>query len=277
MSKDGTLISIGEINELLFNEHFCVPPYNSVNGQWITECFEKINTGELDKLKFHVTKEVVLPWRRAYQATYFYSTLAPFEELIKVIDAATIAYYEDNWFCSYMTLTPVIEAVIDRWGKSDIADYNEHSPLAKKAESVLGYVKAKLNPEIYWHQHLLLQHKYVAHICEKVFFINGTRYNLSNQDGFNRNVMLHLLSVPDIFINNLHTLRLFLLLDILAILYVATHPEECSEINPVFDATHKQDLMDSYFGVYKSCAIRSIKQGNYNITLQKRIYEPYNM
>lgn len=85
MSKDGTLISIGKINELLFDECFCVPPYNSVNGQWIRECFEKINANELDKLKFHVTKEVLLPWRRAYQATYFYSELAPFKELIKVI------------------------------------------------------------------------------------------------------------------------------------------------------------------------------------------------
>lgn len=114
MSKDGELISISKINELLLDDYFCVPPYNSINGEWIKECFQKINNNEVEKLKFNVTKEVLLPWRRAYQATYFYSELAPFKELIKVIDAATIAYYEDNWFCSYMTLTPVIEAVIDR-------------------------------------------------------------------------------------------------------------------------------------------------------------------
>ena len=176
-----------------------------------------------------------------------------------------------------MTLTPVIEAVIDRWGKLDIPNYNDRRPLAEKSRSVLEHAQTRLNPDIYWHQHLLIQHKYVAHICEKVCFINGTQYNLSNQDGFNRNVMLHLLSVPDIFTNNLHTLRLFLLLDILAILYTATHPDVFKEINPVCDATHKEGLMNIYFGIYRSCAIRSMDQGNYNITLQKRIYEPYNM
>ncbi len=49
MSKDGMLINIGKINELLFDEYFCVPPYNSINGQWVSECFDKINAIELAK------------------------------------------------------------------------------------------------------------------------------------------------------------------------------------------------------------------------------------
>ena len=61
MSKDGILNSISKINKILFDEYFCVPPYNSINGQWIKECFEKISENEIDKIKFHVTKEVVLP------------------------------------------------------------------------------------------------------------------------------------------------------------------------------------------------------------------------
>ncbi len=146
MSKDETLNSIKKINDFLLGEYFCVPPYNSINGQWISKCFERINANEIDKLKFHVTKEVVLPWRRAYQATYFYSELAPFKELIKVIDASTIAYFEDNWFCSYMTLTPVIEAIIDRWGKLDIQNYNNRRSLAEKARSVLDHAEARLKP-----------------------------------------------------------------------------------------------------------------------------------
>lgn len=117
----------------------------------------------------------------------------------------------------------------------------------------------------------------MSHIFEKVFFMNGKQYKELNHDGFNRNVMLHLLSVPDIFTNNLHTLRLFLLLDILAILYAVTHPDKSYAINPVRDANHKQELMDIYFGIFKSCAMRSMNQGNYNITLQKKIYDIYNI
>tara|TARA_B100000686_G_C16780222_1_gene971307 strand:- start:1711 stop:2550 length:840 start_codon:yes stop_codon:yes gene_type:complete len=277
MSQDGMLISIGKINEFLFDQYFCVPPYNSINGQWVSECFNKINDNKIDQLKFHVTKEVVLPWRRAYQTTYFYSELAPFKELIKIIDSATLAYYDDNWLCSYITLTPVIEAVIDRWGKLDIDNYDDSSPLAQKAEALLKLAKSKLNSNMYWHQYLLIQHKYLDHILKNIFFKNGTKYKKQHDDGFNRNVISHLLEVPDIFTNNIHTLRLFLLLDILAALYSATHPDDCKGISPVRDATHKQDLMNTYFNIFNSSCTRSIIQGNYSITLQKRIYDIYGV
>jgi hypothetical protein len=277
MSKDGTLISIGVINEFLFEDYLCVPPYNSINGKWISDCFKTINSDQLDNLKYQVTKEILLPWRRAYQVTYFYTEIEPFKELVKIIDAATLAYYEDNWICSYMTLIPVIEAIIDRWGRVEVKNYDDRRPLTKKTEALLTVVEARLDPDIYWHQHLLIQHGYINRILGEVFFLQGTNYKASKQDGFNRNVMLHLLSIPDIFTNNLHTLRLFLLLDILAILYAATHPRECKGISPVSDATYKQELMDAYFSVYKSCALRSSRQGNYQITLQKRIYDIYNI
>lgn len=254
-----------------------MPPYNSINGKWISECYKKINAGELDKLKYQVTSEVILPWRRAYQMTYLYGELKPFTELVKVIDAATLAYYEDNWFCACITLLPVVEGVIDRWLELEDADYKNKCGLKNKAQKLFDAAQKKLNPEIYWHQHLLKQCEYLLKILTEVFFEDGGRYSANNQDAFNRNVMLHLLSVPDAFTNNLHTLRIFLLLDVLAVLYAATHPEESRGISPTSDASHKPELMELYFSIYKSCATRTMSTGSYHITLNKRIYEPYGI
>jgi hypothetical protein len=64
----------------------------------------------------------------------------------------------------------------------------------------------------------------------------------------------------------------FLLLDILAVLYAETHASEYEGLNPVMDATHKPDLMNLYFGIYKSCAIKTHTEGSYNLSLEQRIY-----
>ncbi len=42
--------------------------------------------------------------------------------------------------------------------------------------------------------------------------------------------------------------------------------------SPVCDLEHKPDMINSYFGIYKSCAIRTINEGSYNLTLENRIY-----
>lgn len=270
--NDGMLISIKRLNDHLLADRFCVPPYNSINGKWVRECFERINAGELDKLKYHVTKEIVLPWRRAYQTTYYYSELKPFKPLVKVIDAATLAYYQDNFFCAYIAILPVVEGVIDRWG-TEVPNYNPKGKIVERVECIMDFARTQLKPDLYYHNHLLIQLDYLHNTLKDIFFAYGTGYIQSgNNDAFNRNVMAHLLDVPDFFTSNVHTLRVFLLLDILAVLYAETHVGDYEGLNPVSDATHKPELMDLYFGIYKSCAIKTNTEGSYNISLEQRIY-----
>lgn len=272
--KDGMLISIQKINEHLAPERFCVPPYNSINGKWVNECFEVVNFKPAD-LKYLVTKEVALPWRRAYQTTYFYTEMEPFKQLVKVIDAATLAYYSDNFFCSYMALVPVVEGVLDRWGMENISNYNPDGPIKPRIKLVLNHAESKLNPDIYWHKYLLIQHAWLQTTLENVFFAHGSSHlKKGHTDGFNRSVMSHMLAVPDMFDSNVHSLRVFLLLDVLAILYAATHSDKHPGISPVQDLTNKPELMDKYWGIYKSCASKTITEGSYNLTLENHIYAP---
>ena len=272
--KDGMLLSIQKINEQLAPDKFCVPPYNSVNGGWVNKCFGVMKTKPSD-LKYLVTAEIVLPWRRAYQTAYFYTDLEPFKSLVKVIDAATLAYYSDNFFCSYMALIPVVEGVLDRWGKEDIPNYNPDSAIRPRIELLFNHAELKLNHDIYWHQYLLIQHAWLQTTLANVFFAHGSSHlKKGHTDGFNRSVMSHMLAVPDMFDSNVHSLRVFLLLDVLAILYAATHSDKHPGISPVRDLTNKPELMNKYWGIYKSCASKTIMEGSYNLTLESHIYKP---
>lgn len=55
------------------------------------------------------------PRIRALQKKGRLETFKIFKEFSKLIDAATLSFYRENYFSAYLTLVPVIEGILLRW------------------------------------------------------------------------------------------------------------------------------------------------------------------
>lgn len=135
-----------------------------------------------------------------------------FKEFDRIIDAALLCYYRENYISCFLTLTPVIEGVLLRWiGYNGIGEKPEFEAFRKffKQSSLRQPVPGNVQ-----------FHKVFTKVCDSI--INKTLYK-PTQSGdahgdFNRHVALHLIKNSNFGTKN-NCIRLFVLLDLMTEIY----------------------------------------------------------
>ncbi|SMB88756.1 hypothetical protein SAMN00017405_0522 [Desulfonispora thiosulfatigenes DSM 11270] len=217
----------GYLNQKLLT----IPPYPCVSGskvQELLDCLENPDPawGGLDG---EILRMVIHPWQRAYQVEYKYRPSKIFTGSMKVIESATYDLMIGNYVCSYLSLVPVVEAVLRQWAteKSDeieSSNKNGDFKISVFSKNLVSYLEEKneqrkSNPK--FQKWVSNQIKYFEFMMDKVFYLRFKDSEEGVQREFNRNRVLHLLdNIEDTRVLRDNNTRIFLLLDIIAELYL---------------------------------------------------------
>lgn len=231
----GYLVNLWEsydrIDEYLKGKLLTIPPYPCVSGNMVKrllDCLENPDPawGGLDG---EVLRMVINPWQRAYQVEYRYNPSKVFTGSRRVIESATYDLMIGNYVCSYISLVPVVEAVLREWAieKADkiVASKGQGEfKLPIFTENLICYLEEKnrqKNTNLRFQKWLSKQINYFKFMMEEVFYLRFKDSEEGVQKEFNRNRVLHLLdNVEDSRILRDNNTRIFLLLDIIAELYL---------------------------------------------------------
>jgi hypothetical protein len=139
--------------------------------------------------------------------------LPHFNLFTKMVDAATISYYRQNYISCYMTLLPVIEGIIIRWMGFEPTD--DKPPFEKIRSFFKKTIQRQPCP------YNILFHNIFIKACDKI--INDHFYKPSSNGlaygNFNRHVASHILNNEE-FANKENCFRLFLLIDTMTEIYI---------------------------------------------------------
>lgn len=220
-----------KIDEYLNEKLLTIPPYPCVSGgkvKTLLDCLENPDPawGGLDG---EILRMVINPWQRAYQVEYRYKPSKVFAGSMRVIESATYDLMIGNYVCSYISLVPVVESVLREWAieKSDEIESsykNGDFKIKIFSKNLINYLEEvnkqrKSNPK--FQKWLSNQIKYFEFMMDKVFYLRFKDSEEGVQNEFNRNRVLHFLdNIEDSRILRDNNTRIFLLLDIIAELYL---------------------------------------------------------
>lgn len=225
-----------QIDEHLKRKLFAIPPYPciSVNKvKKLLDCLENPDPA-WGGLEGEILRMIINPWQRAYQIEYRFTPSKIFNGFIKVIESATYDLMIGNYACSYLSLVPVVEAVLREWAdeqNKEIKSVNKDGDfkIFIFARNLVKYLKEQNNKRQFdskFQKWISNQIKYFDFMIKKVFYLNFK----DSEDGvireFNRNRALHFVGgIDDWEVLRDNNIRIFLLLDIIAELYLCLDHE----------------------------------------------------
>lgn len=266
--NDGMIRSVIEINSWLRPEYFCCPTYHTINGQWISDAFKFVNDNKMERLKFHVTAEIISPWRRAFQTTELYQHLNIFRPYLYLLDVSTIAFLEGNWLCSHLSLVPVIEGIFREWAKeAGIAPYKKETT-ASLISRVLDTAQEALDTTSHYHRYLNLKVEFLRDVLKNDYYQHGEQFLIANDGAdriFNRHIPSHMLKVPNSMESGLNTANLLLFLDLIAEIYLASNSGRYKNVHaPLFGKIMHHERFELYWDLFKRSANKGINDSSIN-------------
>lgn len=235
-----------KINEELKKDFLCIPPYACVTGKFIGELVQNLKNGQVNSPK--IFGAINSPWQRAYQIEYRYKKCRIFEPFIKIIEYATYDAMNGNFICSYLSLLPVVEAVLRKWSDEEPElSFERIKELKPKLETFL-----KAN-EFYPDDRVNITDGYVdylKYILFDVLFLRFKEYEDKNfKTIFNRNLTLHKLEGTDFEETVASKTQILLVLDIIAELYLMQDLQKYWE--NIFYANPKENIdFQLHFNLY---------------------------
>ena len=225
-----------KVDKHLNEKLLTVPPYPCVSDKRVQElltCLENPDPawGGLDG---EILRMIKNPWQRAYQIEYRFKPTKIFNEFMKVIESATYDLMIGNYICSYLSLVPVVEAILRKWSNEKS---NEIESKNKKGDfkiyifekNLVKYLNEKNNERhsnIKFQKWISNQIKYFDFMIGEVFYLTFNSSEEGVEKEFNRNRTLHLLdNIEDSEVLRDNNTRIFLLLDIIAELYLSFDKE----------------------------------------------------
>lgn len=229
------------VSAALVDDFLCIPPYR-ITAKFVFDCRDVLR--EEKSAKGLVTAQVSNPWQRTYQMEYRFKKAAVFDGVLEVIEYATFDAMKGNALTSYLTLLPVIEVLLRRWCELEEVrdvDFEESKPAVLGA-AIVKHVRETSAPRSEEHRLTFNgQLHYFERIVCDTLFLGFRRYLEEHQEVFNRNLSLHRLSGAETWRQGLrNTSRLFLLLDVIAELYLMKDPKRLWDIT--FYANPEADL-----------------------------------
>ena len=257
-----------KVDKHLNGKLLTIPPYPCVSGKRVQEllaCLEKPDPawGGLDG---EILRMVINPWQRAYQIEYRFKPTKIYNDFTKVIESATYDLMIGNYICSYLSLVPVVEAILRKWASeksNEIESLNKNGDFSIYVfeRNLVKYLNEKNNERhtnIKFQQWISNQIKYFDFMIGEVFYL---RFNASEEGvkkEFNRNRTLHLLdNIEDLETLRDNNTRIFLLLDIIAELYLSLDEELYA--NNTFYADYEKNIdFNLRWKIYLKNAMESI-------------------
>ncbi|AWE07041.1 hypothetical protein DCE79_06320 [Lysinibacillus sp. 2017] len=222
-----------KVDKHLNEKLLTIPPYPCVSGKRIQELLASLENpdpawGGLDG---EILRMVKNPWQRAYQIEYRFKPTKIFNDFMKIIESATYDLMIGNYICSYLSLVPVVEAILRKW-------FNEIKSINKQGgdfnrkifvENLVKYLYEKNNERhtnIKFQNWINNQIKFFDFMINEVFYLRFKDSEEGVKKEFNRNRTLHLLdNIEDVEVVRDNNTRIFLLLDIIAELYLSLNEE----------------------------------------------------
>lgn len=239
------------INNELQKEILVVPFCYNINGKYIQQLIKAFNTNErLEKYVFNI---VTSYYTRAYQMEYRYKHMDIFEPFLKLLECVNYDLFNGNITCAYLSLIPIIEAVLIRW-KEKIKNITSNKIRASIPEFIKEW-KYENNVKIQNNEKLKKCFEYEIDYMKytlDLYYQDFDTYKGHNfSDTFNRNLSLHKLegiSSDEEIYRNLN--RLFLLIDVIADLYTLTDHKKYFEISMNVNRETDEDFKErlKYYG-----------------------------
>lgn len=211
-TTNAKIVDIFALNEKLSDYALGIPV--SATGaelQIIEELVESLPTSE-QKIIDVIEQFNMHPKWRAMQKLGRIKKYDAFKEFDKIIDAALLCYYRENYISCFLTLVPVIEGVLLRWsgynGTGEKPEFEDHRKFFKQ-----GPIRQPCPGNIQFH---LVFSKICDSILNKALYKptpNGDAYG-----DFNRHLALHLLKNSNFGTKN-NCIRLFVLFDFMTEIY----------------------------------------------------------
>lgn len=170
--------------------------------------------------------EINNPSRRAYQIEYRFKKADIFYPFIPTLEYAVYDALCGNYICAYLSLLPIVEAVLRKWGELQPAlTLNKAKGFGKE---LFRYLNDNLH--VFDDERIAIVNGYVdyfIYMLKDVLYIDFDTYKNSEfSDIFNRNLALHKLEgVMDIEMGLANVTRTLLLLDIIDEIYLLQIPE----------------------------------------------------
>lgn len=257
-----------KIDEHLKENLFAIPPYPCVSGNKVREllnCLENPDPA-WGGLEGEILRMVINPWQRAYQIEYRFKPSKIFNRFLKVIESATYDLMIGNYICSYLSLVPVVEAVLREWAyekQNQIKYKNKYGDFSifTFSKNLVKYLQEKnrerhSNPN--FNNWISNQIKYFDFMIRKIFYLRFDDSKEGIKREFNRNRTLHLLdNIEDVQVLRDNNIRIFLLLDIIVELYLSL--DEYLYVNNTFYSDYQNNTdFNLRWKIYLKNAMESI-------------------
>ena len=236
-----------QVNDRLKKDFFCLPPYKFTHKD-IAD-FSSL-TGE--KLVAKISGIIGMPAQRAHQMEYRYKYCPIFQKAMSVIEYATFNLYSGEFICSYLALLPTIEGIFYQWVAENpsLSFIYQSNPKNDSVKAFVSSLKAFMDKsEFYTDDRAVITDSirdYLIGVLIEVLYARGPKYKEKNIPFiFNRNLSLHeLAGIEDEIVCIKNIQRLFLILDIIAELYLWMNPEKMREAwcQAEFYGTHAVDV-----------------------------------
>ena len=201
------------VNERLTQLALQLPETSTIRDvEFIEQLLPALPAAE-ETIVAHISKFLMSPKIRAVQKHGRFTKLAPFQPFAKIIDAATLSYFRNNYISCFLTLAPVVEGVLLRWqGYAGGPNKPAFDDLRRFFRQ--GHLRQPRPHNAQFHK----LHSDAAHAILNRHLFRPTQSG-TGHGHFNRHQAAHLLSDVD-FATQPNCLRLFLLLDIMSEIYV---------------------------------------------------------
>lgn len=263
-----------KIDEYLNGKLLAIPPYPCVSGSMLNKLLDSLENpdpawGGLDG---EIMRMVKNPWQRAYQVEYRYKPSKIFAGSMRVLESATYDLIIGNYVCSYISLVPVVEVVLRGWAteKSEIESTNKRGDFQMNifSKNLVKYLKERntqRKTNLKFQNWVSNQIKYFEFMMNNVFFLRFKDSEEGIHREFNRNRALHLLDgVGDFRVLSDNNIRIFLLLDIIAELYLCGDDRLYTE--NTFYADYEENIdFNLRWKIYLKNALESIDFTDLNI------------
>ena len=210
------------VNGKLLNDFLCIPPYPCISKNYVHNLYNLCINNKLTDLYRKIYASINLPYQRAYQIDFSYKKCEIFDPFMSVIEYACYDAMKGNYICAYLSLVPVVEAVLRIW-----------EPKSEKGKfgAIIKSSQIYKNPKVFNDERKAITDghiKYLENMLD-IFYASFKGYeNRGYSDIFNRNFSLHKLTgaknLNEEIMRNLS--RIFLLLDVIAELYLMTMPDK---------------------------------------------------